>query len=254
MRKRPQVPCVDDSATASAASRFGRYKSEEESLVRVPGVRANKELDMLIRVWKSYEGLFGADNGRSVIDDNTDDYLRDYYQVAAAILQGRRFSAKTVERFSVAFQGLADIEHASLRGGGAFFSALVNLGNADSYRLNLGPNGSVLYGLCFRNCRNVAVYGDAGEAPGVKMKSGRIVIEGDAHGFFCQEMEGGTAILNGNAYFDDGGEVAGSGMTGGEIHLNGEMFCRRGEDTVAEMRNQIIHGRIFHKGKLIVDK
>jgi hypothetical protein len=94
-----------------------------------------------------------------------------------------------------------------------------------------------------------------GHGVGKEMSGGKLIINGDAHGHVMQEslrgisqdggvgngMSGGTIIINGYAHGDIGVR-----MSGGEIHLNGYY------DGIP--KHWISKGRIFHKGKLIVDK
>jgi hypothetical protein len=118
------------------------------------------------------------------------------------------------------------------------------------------------------NCRN---------SIGLKMTEGRIIIEGNCRNRVGSTMKGGTVIAKGNAGTSfgslmeggkliclgnvdkalgynmqsgriivkgDAGADVGDGMVGGEIHVYGE---------IGSIGN-VIGGRIFHKGKLIVDK
>ena len=93
---------------------------------------------------------------------------------------------------------------------------------------------------------SILVKGDAGWSVGYGMTGGTIRIEGDlisekdmVNGVGIK-MEGGSITIGGNA-----GELVGRQMKGGEIHLDGDYM------SIAE---DIEHGKIFHKGKLIVDK
>jgi formylmethanofuran dehydrogenase subunit C len=66
----------------------------------------------------------------------------------------------------------------------------------------------------------IEVFGNAGNKVGYNMENGRIIIHGDA------------------------GKGLGEGMSGGEIHVSGDI----------KSIGNVQGGRIFHKGKLIVDK
>ncbi|MEW6035053.1 MAG: hypothetical protein AB1529_00430 [Candidatus Micrarchaeota archaeon] len=113
------------------------------------------------------------------------------------------------------------------------------------------------------------VEGDTGEETGYEMTGGKIIVRGSAWDSVGGQMRGGEIVVEGNAgswigcsemgpdsdrlYSMTGGKVTingkagadvGDDMQGGEIHLNGEF----------ESIGNVISGRIFHKGKLIVDK
>ncbi len=96
----------------------------------------------------------------------------------------------------------------------------------------------------------IIVKGNAGDSVGGQMRGGEIIVEGNAGSWIgCSEMgpdsdrlysmTGGKVTINGKA-----GADVGEDMQGGEIHLNGEF----------ESIGNVISGKIFHKGKLIVDK
>jgi formylmethanofuran dehydrogenase subunit C len=100
---------------------------------------------------------------------------------------------------------------------------------------------------------SIHVMGCCGNQAGNEMKGGEIIVEEDVYGTVGNEMKGGTITINGDmikqTYRSDGTTVhagtAGMDMEGGEIHLNGRYYA-----TEANVRK----GRIYHKGKLIVDK
>jgi formylmethanofuran dehydrogenase subunit C len=81
---------------------------------------------------------------------------------------------------------------------------------------------------------------------GVRMTGGDITIEGNVYGDVGLMMKGGSITVNGDVIKEDlkARGIVGYGMEGGEIFLNGSYH----------LRASIIGGRIFHKGRLIVDK
>lgn len=255
MRRKIQPLQSAKDAQCSASSRFGKYKTEEEAIARPNSARAGRELGLLIRIWKCYEGLHGSDEMDSVVDDSLSDPLAGSYRLSCALLEGRRFSAQSIEALSIALSGVSRIEEQSAYAYGCFFSALVNLGRASSYRLDVRQNEQPPNALCFKNRKNVTVLGDIGESGGARMESGRVVIEGSAHMPICEDMEGGLFVLNGDMHLDpEGGCIVGDKMNGGEIRLNGNVVGADSDGWVGQIRNRVIHGRIFHKGKLIADK
>ena len=72
------------------------------------------------------------------------------------------------------------------------------------------------------------------------MKGGELIINGDCVDEVGYVMEGGKITVNGDA-----GQEVGQHMRGGEIHLNG---------TYKWISRLVDGGKIFHKGKLIVDR
>jgi formylmethanofuran dehydrogenase subunit C len=71
------------------------------------------------------------------------------------------------------------------------------------------------------------------------MKGGCVTVQGDAGNEVGEFMHGGIIIVKGNA-----GSHVGLMMRGGEIHLEGDYGGI----------GYVEHGKIYHKGKLIVDK
>jgi len=63
-------------------------------------------------------------------------------------------------------------------------------------------------------------------------------------------MEGGKIIINGNVKSEKGG--IGEVMDGGEIHINGDIIGS--SDYSERIREAVMKGRVYIKGKLIVDK
>jgi formylmethanofuran dehydrogenase subunit C len=109
------------------------------------------------------------------------------------------------------------------------------------------------------NGGKILVEGDCGEKPGIAMKGGEIIVKGDAGRNAGELMKDGAITIAG-----DSGDFAGFGIYGGSITVNGDTgrftgYEMRGgeihiEGDYAGRLNRIIAGKIFHKGKLIVDK
>jgi formylmethanofuran dehydrogenase subunit C len=83
------------------------------------------------------------------------------------------------------------------------------------------------------------------------MKGGELIVKGDAGLSIGYHMSGGRVVIHGNVILQDEcpenfPDLIGEGMTGGEIHINGELEGIKIGD--------VVHGKIFHNGKLIVDK
>ena len=111
----------------------------------------------------------------------------------------------------------------------------------------------------------IHIEGNVGQSLGRRMRGGLIEIKGNAGNYVgsgfdsdynvlsflstailgeeydqtLRGMKGGKIIVRGSS-----GEKVGGNMTGGEIHVEGE---------IGSIGN-VIHGKIYHKGELIVDK
>jgi hypothetical protein len=88
----------------------------------------------------------------------------------------------------------------------------------------------------------ISVHGNVGGRLGVEMSGGTILVKGNTG--FCPGigMKGGKIIVKGDA-----GRLVGDGMKGGEIHVEGKIHS-------LAYSEDIVHGKIFHNGELIVDK
>jgi hypothetical protein len=104
----------------------------------------------------------------------------------------------------------------------------------------------------------LVIRGDAGEALGACMEGGEIICEGDAAVRAASSMRGGRITINGDAHYyvmsihPQGGlspkpfdpPLAAHGMEGGELHLNGNYG----------LSPDVEGGKIYHKGKLVLEK
>jgi len=111
----------------------------------------------------------------------------------------------------------------SLRGGSVFIN-----GNSD-YRAGFYMRNGLL-----------TIKGNAGSALGNEMRGGKIIVLGDTNDNCGLKMGNGTIEVNGNCR-----KHVGKKMTGGELHIGGDF---------KNISLEMSHGKIHHKGKLIVDK
>lgn len=86
----------------------------------------------------------------------------------------------------------------------------------------------------------IIVHGSVGRWCGERMRDGSITVDGDCGIGLGMQMDGGTIIVKGDAE-----EACGRQMKGGEIRVEG---------TIAGLWKTIVRGKIYEKGKLIVDK
>ncbi|NYZ74442.1 hypothetical protein H0O00_04835 [Candidatus Micrarchaeota archaeon] len=234
---------VAASPALAMANRFGRYKPETEQTVRKVEVVENETLKKMKTVWKTRRYNYSITNG---------------YGEMLESIKNRRYSAKDIENFNLAlveFQnGLRFSEKA-----GQFLSALINSSKDSEFVIHTYHLARLVHHLGCRNTKNIAVKGDIGRWAGNTMDGGALIVEGDAGSFVGQMMKGGTITVGG-----DVGSQLGNGMHGGSITVRGNSgelvgFLMRGgeihiEGDYVSIADNIIHGKIFHKGKLIVDK
>jgi hypothetical protein len=221
----------------AAGSRFSKYKPEEEKAVRKGEVAENKAVAEMLKVFNGLK--YGA-----VTDSE------GFYSMAVAFVNRLEYSAKDVELFSLALNGLQigrDEMLACDHMGrwlcytstkvGMFVSALVNKGKDGDYIIHTENHQFSACYLGYKNTKNITVMGPVGDYAGCILKKGKMVVDGYAGGNLGTGMRGGTIRVKGNA-----GLYVGEAMEGGKIYLEGDY------NSIAEDA----HGRIYHKGKLIV--
>jgi hypothetical protein len=236
---------VADAPVATMANRFSKYKPEEEKTVRKADFVEDEALKKMRAVWKAFNFT------NSVAVDNA--VLLDLF-----MLKGLEYSAKDVENFSLALAEFQD-ENAFRDKASVFLSTLINNGKDTDYVIRTSHLGKPLHFLGCDNTKNITIEGDVGICCGLEMNSGSITVNGNTGDYCGSHMQGGSITVEGDAGdfcgFDmqggtitvkgDAGGWCGDGMKGGEIHVEGE---------IGNISSESEHGKIFHKGKLIVDK
>ncbi|NYZ74492.1 hypothetical protein H0O00_05085 [Candidatus Micrarchaeota archaeon] len=253
---------VPDASATNMASRFSRYRPEEEKAVREIEVVEDKTLKKMKDAWKAC----------NVTDEAPDDYSKILKKVKKL-----EYSAKDIENVSLALVEFQSEENFQWKAG-AFLSALMNNSKDTEFVIHTAHLAEPIDYLGYKNTKSITVIGNigrdvgglmkdgdimvdgnAGEAVGVSMKGGTITVNGNAYGYIGQEMDGGTIMVNGDAEEAVGvdmkggsitvngkvGEGVGIGMEGGEIRIEGE---------IGSIADDIKHGKIYHKGKLILEK
>ena len=249
------------------ANKFSKYKPEEEKAVRTPEVV--KYETQLKLAW-------------NMIWYKSTAYQRFHadYENMLDMVKTLEYSAKDIEEFSLAlgeFQG----EKYFANKAGLFLSALINNCNDKDFIIHTVQFTEPLGYIGYRNTKNIVVNGDAGELCGERMEGGSIIVNGDAGDCCGEEMEGGTITVEGHAGHSCGermkggaitvkgnacvwcglnmrggsitvkgdvGNDCGAGMHSGEIRIEGEI------GSIYDESETEIHGKIYHKGKLIVDR
>lgn len=200
--------------------RFRGYKPEKERAVRTPKVKEDTTLRTLKDAWRNFEWYKGT-------------RYDTLYKFACDAIEGIGYSAKDVEKFSLALAEFQDETWFGTRAG-MLLSALVNKGKGDGYTIHTNHLAVEIWWLGYENTRNITVEGRLGRFIGLSMDGGSITINGNVEAYIGISMKKGTMIVNGHA-----GNNIGYEMKGGEIHLNG---------TYQKLANNIRGGKVFHKG------
>jgi hypothetical protein len=231
----------------AAGKRFGRYRKEAEKAMRRQDVEGDKVLQEMIRIWE-----------RPVEVNHTD----ESYDDLLPLFRDLRYTPHDVERFSLLLGHLQDVPNENpfvvfQMKAPAFLNALMIAGADHRYTVHTSHLRSLLFFLGQYNRKNVTIKGHGGHGAGFLMERGRLLIDGDTEGV-GDKMKGGLIIVEGSekshpgdkmtggriVIRGDAGAKVGHHMEGGEIHIEGEY----------ESLGDIERGRIYHKGKLIVDK
>jgi len=210
----------------AASKRFGKYKKEEAKPVRTQVINENKTVEKIKKVWR--ECNFDYDLGNNVDMEN--------YRKFCYMLRDIRYTPKDVELFSIALAASQEESSFSAKLG-HFLSALTNSGKDDKYIIQTSHFIDPPKNIGIYNTKEIMVIGDVRSAASM-MKGGRLILHGTVF-MLAVLMEGGEVKLHGDVL-----AIVGSDMEGGEIHVEGEIGSI----------GDVIHGKIFHKGKLIVDK
>jgi formylmethanofuran dehydrogenase subunit C len=269
-----RLPCA-----TNASKRFRSYKKEEKRSARKPKVAKDA-------IQKKFRKAF-----RDLVEftEREDDWVDDTdipYQHARSLVKDLEYDAKDVERFSVGlaglekeFRNLEDLIFCDLAG--LLLTALVEHGHEREYVLHLPATEEVISTIGYRTTKRIEVVGDVGDflgnlmteggeiivkgnaggMAGLFLDGGSITIEGDVADSVGMDMLRGSILVKGNAgkhvgntlhsgtVVVEGSAVSVGGdldpMTGGEVHINS------GEPPGID---NIDGGKVFHKGKLLVDK
>jgi hypothetical protein len=259
--RKPETIIVPQLA---ASSRFGGFKAEPEREVREQKVETNHAVEEMKRIWTERNDTY------RIKPSATYAKVLDRIKTVA-------YSAKDVETFSIVLAGFQD--EIDFHGkAGLILSALINNCEEERFVIHTAHLTMPIDYLGYRNKKDIVVDGDSGECVGYAMEGGIITIERDAGHTAGVDMTAGTIIVKGDAGWDvgagmkggsiivkgdakqnigermlggsiliegDSGERIGYNMKGGEIYLLGDH---------AGSSDHVLHGKIFHKGKLIWPK
>jgi hypothetical protein len=231
------------NASMAARKRFGRYKKEgvkELKRVHVKGDQITRALAEAFGRFLTYTFDKALEDGEK---SGSVDIRIEIYAKAVESLKGLDYSSLDVERFCFVLPQIIDgidAQSMSRYHTGLFLSAIVNEGRGNTFRINIEQFNPAVESLCYKNQKDVSIKGDVGCHLGYGMLSGTIHIDGSTRALVGYGMCGGRIIVEGKA------RGAGMRMKGGEIHMHGEMEDLRGSN--------VTRGKIFHRGKLIIDR
>jgi hypothetical protein len=228
---------IVENPVAAAASRFRMFALETEQKTRTASIEEDKTLATLVWKFKEFSGYSFDRAANDSIRTQVNDASLTQLRYALDMLFGVGYAPRDVERFCMTlteFQCMEEFgNHAGL-----FLSALVENGKGEKHTLALDFLERKVSQIGFMNTKNITIRGDAGFLLGTRMSDGIIELDGKVIRAGLGQR-GGKIVINGIA-----GGLIGQEMQGGEIHVNGPAFTP----------GNINHGKIFHNGKLIVDK
>lgn len=241
---------------------FARYKPEKVEEVRKSIVQESETLQQFRVLWAKIQNMSKPNKGyRDIVDG----------------VKQLDYSASDVENFSLILSEFQNEKQFSVRAG-VMLSALINSGKDDNYVVHTRHLDTQIDYLGYENTKNIIVDGDAGGLLGHAMKRGRIIVKGSVGVGLGDEMHDGEIIVE-----KDAGYAAGSFMKGGKIRIEenaddnlGQMMSdgliivrgNAGRTVGSGMKggtilmqghyeglsDNIRNGRVYHKGKRIVDR
>jgi hypothetical protein len=230
---RPVTCAQNERATASqSAKAFGRYKKEQIKTVRQADVKPSDLPANMMRLWEAWKKT--SAHGPSIMNYGP--------------LEEFTFSAEQIERFSIILGALQDTDDFH-RKAALCLNSMIAYGSGQDHIIHVdhispGPLDYMGWSLNHHSrgievIKNITVIGDLDFSAGECMEAGRIEIHGDVGDFLGNAMFGGVIVVEGNA-----GHKVGERMNGGKIHVSGDIA------SVGDVK----HGKIYHKGELIVDE
>jgi formylmethanofuran dehydrogenase subunit C len=263
------------------ANRFDKYKPEEEKVVRKIEVVENRALGRLKKAWDACDYDYDVDRfyARALHAVKRMAYsakdVENFSTALSAFQEEAGFSGKVGVFLSALINGgkgrdyVVHTSHLSMPVGYLGFRNTKNItvwgdiqhytgyemksgsitinGNVKFYigrdmkggSITVSGNAEAFAGYDMRR-GSITVKGDIGDFAGIAMQSGTITVEGNAGEYACSNMKGGEFTILGNASVGVGHQ-----MVGGQIRLEGDYVS---------IADDVGHGKIFHKGVLIVDK
>ncbi|MEW6036494.1 MAG: hypothetical protein AB1529_07825 [Candidatus Micrarchaeota archaeon] len=264
-----QTPCFAGLPALAASKKFGRYGPEAEKASRT-GQYKREEFNDIMDLWQR---MWDSQKATRDLEKMYEEAAKGVEALGMAGIEFGEFAARVAE-LSILLpedEGVGLIKHNNFRAGIAL-SAVINCSSRELFDIDLDGVGIALAELGYRNVKEVTfrrgapLYGTASDFNlGNCMEKGSIDYHGGIFGRVGRKMSGGVIRIHGDAISSPvgnlpigakmtGGEIwvfgnadnlVGPGMRGGEIHFEGDF---------GGISETMISGRIYHKGRLIVDK
>ncbi len=225
------------------ANRFQKYAPETEKVVRKAEVIEDATL-------KALKGAY-----ETLVCSYPHEYFEVFdetYDAALKLPEGIGYNQEDVMRFCIALSGYQARDDFSKKTG-LFLSALVNTGLEDSYVILTSHLSVPIHDFGYSNIKHITIEGDIGKLAGLDMRSGSILVKGNAESHVGFHMQGGKIIVEGDSGFGTGSQMNGGtiivkgnagyslGGNGGEIYVDGEIGSLGGG-----------RSKVFQKGKPVV--
>jgi hypothetical protein len=291
---RQESSCAENNAQLAASSRFGKYKKEEKTILRKTDIKEDPKIVELKLLWNSFwENNFGIPSMHGQDEDKWhnamlkhisskgSDYsaaditkfslvLENLRSADISLCAGLFLSALInhgkdldylIRTVNIRFDklGFRNKKNIEVIGDLGCAPGMLNEGSIHikgSVGKNLADKmvgGTIIVEQNAGECAGpsndggaIIIKGNSGAGAGLLMCGGSLTIEGDIvlvyqdwNSMLGFDMYGGIITVKGNV-----GTKVGDRMKGGEIHIGGDM----------ESIGDVEHGKIYHKGILIVDK
>lgn len=275
-------------ASTAANKRFGRFGPEREQSIREADIHKNRMIARLKDIWRSVGDIDLGKRGfadyyeRMVDLLNSEDIrcsAKDVEQFSVAMAEFQEdhlFSHKAGFFISALINTGNDndytVQTKHLQG------EITYLGYCNKRNIVVHGNVEDYLGVKM-NEGTIIINGNAGECVGNKMEHGLIVIKGDAGSDVGRWLAGGSIVVEGNVgwtvgnkmvdgsilVYGNADEEAGKEMKGGMLVILGNTGRQIGLWISKNSKASIVlegdygsinarYGRIYHKGKLIVNK
>jgi hypothetical protein len=142
---------------------------------------------------------------------------------------------------------------------GLLLSALINMGDDDEYTILVGRESPLSFLGAWNESKTIDIFGDVGNGLGTYMSGGLIRLFGNSQDFTGSHMSGGSIEVDKNTDHHTGAYMRGGNIIVGGYsgYLVGDQMKRgsiRLNNSFLSMSQDIQGGKIYHKGKLIVNK
>lgn len=231
------------------ADLFDELQPEEAQEIRKVDVAKTPVLEAIVKgfekVIEKYDRHQDEETDLSISDLSTL-YAKCFKAVPTRFWRGA-YTPKEIEQFSLLLVNYQDVNNFQQLAG-LYLSALINRSRAKQLTIYTKQLTKPIDDLGYLNRgKQITVKGDVGISLGILMKRGEIHVYGDAGPLAGMLLEGGKIYIHGDAYSE-----VGAVMRNGEIHIDGDIIRPNPDSDL--INKMISKGKVYHKGKLIVDK